>query len=224
MIEQPVRDLLSDHLLKCLLRYNKAVTAYGREHVLEDRFKYGYYRTEYSSRSYSGYGNLILEDLLATLTPMVEKITQLQLNPSYTFFSVYQRGEELKKHIDRDYCELTLSLCLGRDKSNVPFPLYVKEEEINLEPGDGIIYQGNQYEHYRKAYKGLYQTQAFFHWTDKAGEFKDIKYDKRPFLGDKPPDNDDHAHKSNKKLIDNVGTVKGIGQFPEEVLKNHWSY
>jgi len=220
LIEQPVRDLLADHLLKCLMRYKKAVKAYGLDEVLADRFKYGYYRTEYSSKSYSAYGNLILEDLLETLTPKVEDITQLQLNPSYTFFSVYQRGEELKKHIDRDYCEITLSINLGQDKTNSPFPLYINDQEVHLNPGDGIIYQGNEYYHHRTAFKGTYQCQAFFHWTNKQGEFKDIIYDNRPFLGDKPPENDNHAHKT----IKSDGKISNIGQFPEELFKNHWSY
>ena len=215
LIEQPVRDLLADHLLECLTRYKKAVKAYGLDKVLADKFKYGYYRTEYSSKSYSGYGNLILEDLLATLTPRIEDITQLQLNPSYTFFSVYQHGEELKKHIDRDYCEITLSINLGQDKSNTPFPIYIEDQEVLVHPGEGIIFQGNQYYHHREAFKGTYCCQAFFHWTNKQGEFKDIIYDKRPFLGDKPLENDDYAYRS----------TKSDEKYPEhpDVLKNHWS-
>ena len=214
MIVEPVRDLLADHLLKCLVRYNKAIKTYGKDEVLNDPYRYGYYRTEASSKSYSGYGNLILEDLLQTLTPTVEDITQVQLNPSYSFFSVYQSGDTLKKHIDRDYCEVSLSINLGRDQSNTPYPLYIEDQEVNLDPGDGIIYQGNEYYHHRNAFKGTYQCQAFLHWTSKQGEFKDILYDGRNYLGDKPID--DRGNKINAKEISS--------KYPEELFGNQWSY
>ena len=216
MIVEPVRDLLADHLLKCLMRHNKAIEIYGKEEVLKDSFKYGYYRTEKSSKSYSGYGNLILEDLLATLTPTVEDITQLKLNPSYSFFSIYQHGDTLEKHIDRDYCEISLSVNLGRDQSNTRYPIYIEDQEVNLNPGDGIIYQGNEYYHHRKAFKGTYQCQGFFHWTNKQGEFKDNIYDNRPFLGDNPVEDRGNKINNTEMTNNNVWT--------EELFKNHWVY
>ena len=129
------------------------------------------------------YGNLIMEDLLDTLTPTVEKITQLDLNPNYSYFSLYEHGNSLKKHIDRDDCEITLSLCLGYEGTSMPWPFYIGGDSILLEPGDGVVYQGKEYEHWRNPFSGEYHCQVFFHWTSKDGPYRAHKYDGRPYLG-----------------------------------------
>ena len=182
MMEKDVRDLLTDHIMKCHRRYRLAIRYKGEDVVLADPERYGYYRKDHSSIAYSMYGNLIMEDLLDTFTPIVEEITQLNLNPNYSYFSLYEHGNTLEKHIDREDCEVTLSICLGQSPEK-PWPIYISGEEFNLESGDGVIYQGREHEHWREPYKGEYVAQVFFHWTDKDGPNGNTIFDGRPYLG-----------------------------------------
>jgi hypothetical protein len=52
-----------------------------------------------------------------------------------------------------------------------------------MQPGDAIIYRGCEIDHWRDEFKGLMQSQVFFHYCDRNGPFKDAKFDCRPGLG-----------------------------------------
>ncbi len=174
-------------LLKNFL--SKDITSFLRQHVLKchQRFlmgcKQGYYRKDTSS-AFSMYGNVIFEDLLDISTKKVSSILDLQLIPTYSFVSVYVNGNELKKHVDREACEITMSLCLGYKPDDTKWPIHIENKSIDLEPGDAVIY-GRTMAHWRDPFSGLYQAQAFFHWNDKRGPYGDkYKYDGRKYLGE----------------------------------------
>ena len=46
-----------------------------------------------------------------------------------------------------------------------------------------IVYNGTELNHWREEFQGKEHTQAFLHYVDANGEYKDFKYDKRPMLG-----------------------------------------
>ena len=51
--------------------------------------------------------------------------------------------------------------------------------EVNLNPGDMLMYRGCELEHWRDVFEGDDCAQVFFHFTDD----KNYMYDTRPFLG-----------------------------------------
>ena len=50
-------------------------------------------------------------------------------------------------------------------------------KKINLKPGDGVIYQGCEVEHWREPYEGDYHAQVFLHYVDANGKYADHKGD-----------------------------------------------
>ena len=131
---------------------------------------------------------------------MKEK-TGLNLVPTYSYARVYQHGAELKRHKDRPSCEISTTLNLGGD----PWPIYIDPTgennvideyksihkpgahigvEVNLKPGDMLIYSGCELEHWRKPFEGDLCGQVFLHYNHADGRFaKTNLYDKRPLLG-----------------------------------------
>ena len=69
----------------------------------------GYYEKENQQvpNTYSIYADAAGETLLLKLQPIMEKITKMKLTPNYSYARVYKKGDELKRHKDRDKCEIS---------------------------------------------------------------------------------------------------------------------
>ena len=93
----------------------------------------------------------------------------------------------MKKHVDRPSCQLSITACIDHDKKS-KWPIGFqrrdgKKIEVYTEPGDMVIYSGCELAHWRDAYQGKEQIQAFMHYVDAKGKYKDHKFNKRPMLG-----------------------------------------
>lgn len=145
---------------------------------------------------FSKYGDILMDTSLKLLTNTAEQYTGLKLNPNYTYWRLYEKGSVLKRHIDRPSCEISATINLGSNLSNIDntkypdyqWPIFVKSNDtqkeipIKLNPGDALIYRGCDIEHWRDEFIGLNNAQVFFHWNIKDGKY-DNKFDGRPFLG-----------------------------------------
>ena len=93
---------------------------------------------------------------------------------------IYEKGSILKKHKDRESCEISTTLNLGGDL----WPIYLEGKKIELTPGDMLVYSGCDLEHWRDEFKGKICVQTFLHYNYVNGKFKKTNlYDKRPLLG-----------------------------------------
>jgi hypothetical protein len=70
-----------------------------------------------------------MDCLLKKLLPCVEIETGLSLFPTYSYFRAYQRDDVLKRHTDRNACEISLSLSVGY-KSDGTWPIYVESDGV----------------------------------------------------------------------------------------------
>jgi hypothetical protein len=143
---------------------------------------------------YSMYGDPIMDSILSLSATAMSEHTGLDLLPNYTYWRLYETGSILEKHKDRDSCEISATICLGYNNSNVSsdefpnynWPMWVKtpdsEVPVQLNPGDAIIYRGCDIEHWRDPFKGLNHAQVFLHYSDANGPFKN-SLDGRPILG-----------------------------------------
>ena len=151
--------------------------------------------------SYAKYADRFMEVLLVKTIDVMQKKTGLKLVPTYSYTRLYRTGNILNRHKDRPSCEISTTLCLGGDH----WPIYldptgadnVIEEykgivkpgaplgvEVNLKPGDMLIYSGCELEHWRKPFEGKLCGQVFLHYNHADGRFaKTNLYDKRPMLG-----------------------------------------
>lgn len=140
--------------------------------------------------AHSKYGDSLMESLLLHLRPIVEQATGLQLYPTYSFYRTYKIGDELKKHVDRPACEISVSVCLGynynHNDPNYSWALWVGETAFSMEVGDIAIYRGLDVTHWREPFEGnenSFQVQAFLHYVDANGPFAFLKNDTRPAVG-----------------------------------------
>ena len=112
------------------------------------------------------------------------------ISPFTTYFGVWN-----------DSCEVSTTLFLGGDNwpifidptgsnnvmdpgKNTIKPDAPKGVQVNLNPGDMLVYSGCDLEHWREAFDGKDCGQVFLHYnnTETPGADKNL-YDKRPHLG-----------------------------------------
>jgi len=150
--------------------------------------------------TYSQYGNMAMETLMLKIQPVMEKATGLKLYPTYTYARIYKKGDVLKRHKDRFSCEISTTMNLGGDD----WPLYLEPDsskggtkegvgyvsentkgvQVDLKPGDMMVYRGMELEHWRNKFKGKECIQVFLHYNNrKTPGTKENIFDKRPHLG-----------------------------------------
>ena len=151
--------------------------------------------------SYAKYADRVMETLLVDTIKVMQKKTGLKLIPTYSYCRLYRTGKILKRHKDRPSCEISTTLNLGGDPwpilidptgsdnvideyKNIHKPGAPKGVEVNLKPGDMLIYSGCELEHWREPFRGKLCGQVFLHYNHADGRFaKTNLYDKRPMLG-----------------------------------------
>ena len=167
----------------------------------------GYYEDPIEGQvpnTYSCYADRAMETLMLKCQPIMEKTTGLKLNPAYTYARIYKKGDILKRHKDRFSCEISTTMNLGGDD----WPIYLSPNEnvglseteggkkgitsfsnskgikVDLNPGDMLVYRGQELEHWREKLKGKECVQVFLHYNNpKPPGAKDNMFDKRPHLG-----------------------------------------
>lgn len=150
--------------------------------------------------AHSKYADPAMEAMLLHLHPLMEKETGLSLYPTYSFYRVYRNGDILHPHTDRPSCEISTTVCFNYsyDDSNYTWPIIMDGNKVDMNPGDIVIYRGVDLEHSRDEFTPPgddWHVQAFFHYVNADGEFKDFKFDKRYSIGTKESKN------INKKYI-----------------------
>lgn len=131
------------------------------------------------------YADPLIESLATLSHPKMEKITGLELLPTYTYFRLYKPGDTLKPHIDRVACEISVSICLGYDYKDVTdnyrWGIFIEGSHLLLDIGDAVIYKGIEVEHWREEFvagKESWHAQAFLHYVDKNGPYAEHIWDR----------------------------------------------
>jgi hypothetical protein len=149
----------------------------------ENKYMFG---DEQVTKSYAHYAVPCFEALSVQLLPLMEEITGKELYNTYTYARIYYNGAIMTEHTDRPSCEFSTTINISVDPE--PWEIWFDDLKGNrfpilLNPGDLIVYKGDILPHWRYEYKGERQTQAFLHYVDKFGRFRDYKFDHRPYLG-----------------------------------------
>ncbi len=150
-----------------------------------------------AANSYSFYSDPLVETILQNSCESISEQIGIKLLPCYSFTRLYTEGDELDIHYDRPSCEISATLSIGFSDNEIN-PIYFSSDqygknpiEILLEPGDLCIYRGCDLYHWRPPFKNRWYLQAFLHFVDAEGEYKDLIYDSRPYLGF----SSEHKHK-----------------------------
>ncbi len=190
-IDQNMCNLLYHHVQLEAARLN-----YYEEHSIKyDTDIDGSFIDSQAPGDFSKYGDPIMDTLLNLSLEQMQTLTGRDLVPTYSYHRLYTLGTDLKRHSDRPSCEISTTLCLGYDNSNVDaskypdwdWPMFIKEPNgqeipVHMKPGDMIIYRGCELEHWREPLWGNNHAQVFLHYNEKGGQY-DIPFDGRPLLG-----------------------------------------
>ena len=171
-----------------VLKRQVAATLFETKSISPFSNSWGVWNDSQVLNTYSHYADIAMETLLIKVMPIMEKITKLKLVPNYSYARIYKKGDILKRHKDRFSCEISTTLNLGGD----PWPIYLEPSgkeglkgiKVDLNPGDMLVYRGNELEHWREEFKGENCAQVFLHYNDinTKGARENI-YDKRKHLG-----------------------------------------
>lgn len=136
--------------------------------------------------SLASYADLLMEVLLTRVQPTIEAATKADLLPTHSYTRLYRRGDELKPHTDRPACEVVVSITLGSSPQQ-EWPIHLRKgnetHRIVLADGDGVVYPGAEYEHWREPFSGDWQAQVTLHYVRAGGPMAVWQFDRRPGLG-----------------------------------------
>tara|TARA_Y100001951_G_C11270423_1_gene258373 strand:- start:123 stop:734 length:612 start_codon:yes stop_codon:yes gene_type:complete len=182
VVKKVISKEMSEFIFNYFILKRQVADTFYKSNYMEENGLMGIWDDTQVSNTYSLYADFVFETLLWWLKPTMEKETGLKLVETYSYSRIYNKGAVLKKHSDRKSCEISATLNLGGDK----WPIYLEknkqEIEVNLSPGDMLIYRACELKHWRYKFKGNCCAQVFFHYNRKDNNLAN-KYDGRPHLG-----------------------------------------
>ena len=146
------------------------------------------YKDTQVDNSFSWYSPLCFEALSDSLIkPIVENVIGELMLPTYSYARIYYNGATMARHMDRSASEYSVSCCIDVDP-NYKWHLGVETIRgeklyVEQEVGDIILYKGNELYHWRDAYPGSEQINAFMFYVRANGPRSELKFDTRPLLG-----------------------------------------
>lgn len=120
-------------------------------------------------------------ELLCEKNSEISKVLGEFVLPTYSYSRIYKNGDVLKRHTDRDACEISLTIHLNGDEQWEIFleDLTGKIQSIILNPGDALLYNGCDVFHWRKEYTGKFYSQVFLHYVKSKGSKNQCYFDRR---------------------------------------------
>ena len=195
-IEPKVAEFVYNYFL---MKRQVARTFFDTRFISPFTTEWGVWNDEQVPNTYSHYGDTAMETLLLAVQPKMEKLTKINLIPTYAYARIYKKGDILHRHKDRFSCEISTTLNLGGDE----WPIFIEKDpkkgglkdnkyisdntkgiKVILKPGDMLVYKGNLCEHWRDAFEGKDCGQVFLHYNNEATKgSSDNIFDGRPHLG-----------------------------------------
>lgn len=196
-IEPKVAEFVYNYFL---MKRQVARTFFDTRFISPFTTEWGVWNDEQVPNTYSHYGDTAMETLLLSVQPKMEKLTKINLIPTYAYARIYKKGDILHRHKDRFSCEISTTLNLGGDE----WPIFIEKDpklggvvegkgyvtehtkgiKVILKPGDMLVYKGNLCEHWRDAFEGTDCGQVFLHYNNQATKgSSDNIFDGRPHLG-----------------------------------------
>ena len=165
-------DLIHPFLNHSLAHYYRCMLAEGHFPFDDGQVALRYYGREEGMAAF----------IHRQLAPVIARLVGKRVWPTYAYFSSYQGGAVLEKHLDRPTAEISLSVAVDytptMDRKNA-WPLIVesggKKVQLRLAPGDGGVFYGTRHYHYRKKLaEGSSASVILMHYATKP--LKTVKY------------------------------------------------
>ena len=204
IIKKAISYELANFIFNYFMLKRDAVSFMYKNNIHSQSGLLGTWTDEQVPNTYSNYADFAMETLMMKVLPVMQKETELQLIPTYSYARIYKNGDILKRHKDRPSCEISTTLNLGGDpwpifidgtgadsvideRRNIHKPNAPKGTEVLLDVGDMLVYSGCELEHWREPLEGNTCAQVFLHYNHVNGPFAEKnRFDKRPMLGIPP--------------------------------------
>jgi hypothetical protein len=173
-------------------------------------------------------------ELLYEKTQEISEIIGESILPTYCYSRIYKKGSDLKKHTDKDACEISITINLSGDEEWLFFIENPAgdEKSILLNPGDAILYLGCTAPHWRNEYLGEEYTQVFLHYVLSKGNRIDAYYEQLEYFSYDDTNyiqpNGDGIYQAESQIIPTVPTISNyrtLNIFPTSIYtaqsKNH---
>jgi hypothetical protein len=110
------------------------------------------------------------------LTDVISAIVGQRVRPTFSYFTSYRPGSDLKPHRDREQCHYAMSVLLdhGQPDDVSSWPIYVQPPgspsaiPVYAGLGDGLLYFGVEVLHYRYTLTEGYSTLWFLFWVPET--------------------------------------------------------
>ena len=181
---QVIKGAISYELANFIFNYfllkRDAVKYMYENNIIYDNGMFGTWRDFMVPNTYGHYADHVMETLLMKVLPVMQKETELDLCPTYSYARLYKHGDKLKRHKDRPSCEISTTINLGGE----PWAIFLEGTKVLLEIGDMLVYSGCDLEHWREPFEGNICGQVFLHYNHVNGPFAEKKkFDGRAMLG-----------------------------------------
>ena len=118
-------------------------------------------------------------ELLCNKTHIISEVVGETVFPTYTFGRIYRNGCSLLEHVDRQACEISLTINLRSDKD---WPIIIKRPDgqpcaFDMSPGSAVLYLGCIAPHWRELYNGQEYIQLFLHYVRSRGAYSNCCFD-----------------------------------------------
>ena len=200
VIKKAISKDLSQFLFNYfMIKRQVAKTLFESKYISPFETMLGIWTDEQVPNTYSHYSDIAMETLLLKVKSVMEKETGLKLIENYSYARIYKKGDILHRHKDRFSCEISTTLNLGGDiwpiflepnpkNGKVIDGKYISDNtkgiKVILNPGDMLVYRGNELEHWREPFEGEDCAQVFLHYNnEKTERAKENIFDNRPHLG-----------------------------------------
>jgi hypothetical protein len=136
--------------------------------------------------SFARYHHPQYREIHAGIQPKIEQAIGRKLYRTYYYERFYYPGQDLSCHVDRDACEISVTMHINSNLS-IPWPIYVKSPDTYsdaskteivkfgksfsaiLQPGDGMIYKGCERPHWRNPMPREYEKTWYGGKIEKSG-------------------------------------------------------
>tara|TARA_B100001093_G_scaffold47091_1_gene40041 strand:+ start:392 stop:2386 length:1995 start_codon:yes stop_codon:yes gene_type:complete len=161
---------------------HKIIDKYFKENIKNNVYPLG----DRQANRYKIIDEIMTRLLHLEILPLIEKITNKKLDPTYTYLSAYLKGTDLHAHTDRPECEFTVSYIIGKPpgsnwniylhKKKQPVKFKGRYEEtppkeecipVDCEENGLMIFSGTDHIHYRETLEHEYYNIVLLHYKSK---------------------------------------------------------
>ncbi|MDC1228800.1 hypothetical protein N8Z63_03705 [Octadecabacter sp.] len=127
------------------------------------------------------YNHMPFVRTLVGLVPHISHLAGEAVLPTYSYARHYNhQGADLKRHKDRQACELSMTLNIRKTHD---WPIWLTDRKgndvsIDLPVGSGLLYHGIELEHWRHPYTGSDHINVFLHWVRAFGAYSNYVFDR----------------------------------------------